>query len=139
MTIFHLDTDVNQTSARLHTGKCTPRTDYKCSSGICLGNIRLGDICPYQEYLSCCYRPNVDQTFTIFSRCQPSRTNFFYYHLLSSEYALESTVPNYHSWGKKLLFKKKRNSSQIISGKIKGKDVPNTVMTGCQSPFAFFC
>ena len=37
-------------------------TDSNCHVDICPGNIWLGDICPYQEYLSC-YWPNSDQTF----------------------------------------------------------------------------
>ena len=47
-----------------------PWTDFNCN-----GNICPGDICPYQEYLSC-YWPDFDQTLK--SRfLGPSWTNFF--------------------------------------------------------------
>ena len=42
----------------------TSRTDSNCHRDICLGNSCPGDICPYQEYLSC-YWPDFDETLKV--------------------------------------------------------------------------
>ena len=44
----------------------TSRTDSNFHSEIWPGNIRPGDICPYQKYLSC-YWPNFDETLKVTS------------------------------------------------------------------------
>ena len=42
----------------------TSTTDHNCHRDICPGNICLGDICPYQEYLNC-YWPDFDETLKV--------------------------------------------------------------------------
>ena len=57
-------------------GQCL--TDAKWHNNICPGNIFPGNICQYQEYISCCW-PNHDQTFCtqFFADLNFFRSNFF--------------------------------------------------------------
>ena len=50
----------------------TSRADHNCHSDICPGNIYLGDICQYQEYLNC-YWHDLDLTLMARSRQAQSR------------------------------------------------------------------